>query len=150
MVYPPSPYSVIADVRKEAGGIYSTLDLPDAEVTAKINAVDRDIDDATDHEETGWSNTEKQFPKIQEISKILSAASCRLRFEPEKAAAQRDFGLMMLQEVISEAGDAGLVAQTNEKQTFPSNPSAKWYGGRYVLTGLSEVAIDPDSIYEDN
>jgi len=150
-----NPYSTEADVRKEAGGIDSTVDLPSHEVVSKIAAADREIDDATDHDglngnPDGWNGTEPDFSRVAEISKILAAASSRLRFEPEKSQAQRDYGLMLLQELSSEMGDSGLVAQTNEKQTFPSNPNKPWYGGRYVLTGIPEVTVDPDSIYEQS
>ena len=145
-----NPYSVEADVRKEAGGLYNTTDLPSQEVIDKIEAADREIDDITNREETGWLGTEYQFPRVQEISKILAAASSRARFDPDKAALQRAYGLMLLEKLAGEMGEAGVVIEQAEPQTFPKNPNAPWSRGRYSTTGIGEVTVDPDDIYEQD
>lgn len=142
-------YSEETYVRKEAGGIDSTVDLPSAEVIQKIAAADKEIDDATGKTE-GWDGTEYDYPRVQEISKILAAASCRLRFEPEKAVAQREYGLMLLEQLITEGGEADIVVDKGDFLTFPKNPTARWFGGRYEQTGIPEVTVDPDSIYEQS
>jgi hypothetical protein len=144
------PYSIKADVRLEAGKITSTVDLTDSDIDRKIAAVDKLIDDKSD-KPLGWNGTETDYPRVQEISTILAAALCRMRFDPEKAQGQWDSGIALLIDLVGEGGDAGatsMVVDKGEFGTFPKNPNALWSRGRMGNQGISPQNIDPDWIYE--
>jgi hypothetical protein len=145
-------YSVKADVRLEAGRIDSITDLTNDDIDRKIAAVDKLIDDKTG---TSWSGLEIDYPRVREISTILAAAMCRLRFEPDKAQAQWDAGIALLIDLAGEEGDTGIgatdmIVDKGEFGTFPKNPNAPWSRGRMSTTGIGEVTVDPDSIYEQD
>jgi hypothetical protein len=129
-------YSTIADVRLEAGNIQSIVDLPDDDVERKIDSVDKLIDDKTG---TSWAGNEYDYPRVKEISTILAASMCRLRFDPMKAQEQWEAGIALLIDLAGEEGDSGsLVVEKGEFGTFPKNPNAPWSRGRMSTLGIED------------
>jgi len=146
-------YSQVAVVRRESGGITSTKDLPDSDITEKINAVDKLIDDKTSRT---WTGTETSYPIVVTISELLAASLCRRRLnDPQhKAQEQWDAGMALLLELIGEEEfDTGFSVGGLDFETFSKNFEGAWSRGRFAKAldnaGATE-GVDTEVIYTQN
>lgn len=73
------PYSTVAEVRALAGNP-KPAGVTDAEITADIESIDTQIDNATGRLGNPWNNTESRWAMITDISEHLAAANTIERF----------------------------------------------------------------------
>lgn len=140
-------YSTVENVRLESGDP-DPEDVSDEDIIDKILAADAIITNST---QTAWDDTYASWPLVSEISELLASSFVMDKFDDPKDEAEKNFekGMMLLQLLVSEDESAADVQVTSpDYKTWPLNPNAKISRGRLSPNGISEVAIDPDDIYE--
>ena len=140
-------YSTVENVRLESGDP-DPEDVSDNDIIKKILAADVIIRNSTQWD---WQPTDSSFPLAEEISELLASSFIMDKYDDPKEEAEKNFdkGMMLLQLLVTEDESSGDVnVATSDYKTWPLNPNAKVGRSRLYPLSNTEVAVDPDDIYE--
>lgn len=148
MVYTFTTYATVGAIRKEAGD-------PDEEDVTD-DEIGEEIDSAAEliNLETGvdlWDSSMKGWYLLRRIMKYLASSFVMEKYDDPKDEMEKNFskGMFLLEKLVTidqSSGDVNIAV--TEYQTFPKNPNAVVGRGRLSPNPVTEVAVDPDDIYE--
>ena len=140
-------YSTVDEVYKKAGK-RNPHDVTNEDYIDAIESADTIIRNSTQHD---WQPADPSFPLARKISKMLAASFIMDQFGDPKEEGEMMFekAMMLLQLLVTEdEGAADVNVTTSDYKTYPLNPHVRYNRGRLNPFTQTEVAIDPDEIYE--